>query len=87
MKVIFKFIALLFLFFVGQASAQGYPNRPIKIIVGFPPGQSVDVVARLIGPPMSQSLGQGVVVDIRPGAGGAIGVSALLSAPPMATPP
>ncbi|MBJ7362899.1 MAG: tripartite tricarboxylate transporter substrate binding protein [Ilumatobacteraceae bacterium] len=81
MKVILKFTALLFLFFVSQVSAQGYPNRSIKIIVGFPPGQSVDVVARLIGPPMSQSLGQGVVVDNRPGAGGAIGVSALLSAP------
>ena len=72
MKVIVKFIALLFMFFVGHVAAQSYPNRPIKIIVGFPPGQSVDVVARLVGPPMSQSLGQGVVVDNRPGAGGAI---------------
>ena len=72
MKVISKVIALLLLFVVGQVSAQGYPNRPIKIIVGFPPGQSVDVVARLVGPPMSQSLGQGVVVDNRPGAGGAV---------------
>lgn len=81
MKAIVRLLATLALFIAGHAFAQGYPNRPIKIIVGFPPGQSVDVVARLVGPPMAQSLGQGVVVDNRPGAGGAIGVSALLNAP------
>ena len=81
MKVIGRLLAVLTLCVAGHAAAQGYPNRPIKIIVGFPPGQSVDVVARLVGPPMSQALGQPIPVDNRPGAGGAIGVNALLSAP------
>lgn len=81
MKTIARLLAVLAVSVAGYAGAQGYPNRPIKIIVGFPPGQSVDVVARLVGPPMSQSLGQAVVVDNRPGAGGAIGVNALLNAP------
>lgn len=81
MKLISRALAVLALCVAGHAAAQDYPNRPIKIIVGFPPGQSVDVVARLVGPPISQSVGQAVVVDNRPGAGGAIGVNALLSAP------
>lgn len=81
MKLISRALAVLALCVAGHAAAQDYPNRPIKIIVGFPPGQSVDVIARLVGPPISQSVGQAVVVDNRPGAGGAIGVNALLSAP------
>lgn len=81
MKFIGRVLAVLTLCVAGHVAAQGFPNRPIKIIVGFPPGQSVDVVARLVGPPMAQALGQGVVVDNRPGAGGAIGATALLSAP------
>jgi tripartite-type tricarboxylate transporter receptor subunit TctC len=81
MKAFARVLAVLALFIAGHAAAQGYPNRPIKIIVGFPPGQSVDVVARLVAQPMSQSLGQGVVVENRAGAGGVIGASALLAAP------
>lgn len=81
MRWIGKLFFLLTMFFVGFATAQSYPNRPIKIIVGFPPGQSVDVVARLVGPPMSQTLGQALPVENRPGAGGLIGVNALLNAP------
>ena len=81
MKVFVRALALLALFIAGQAAAQDYPNRPIKILVGFPPGQSVDVVARLVSQPLAQALGQGVVVENRPGAGGVIGANALLSAP------
>ena len=81
MKVFGRALALLALFIAGQAAAQDYPNRPIKILVGFPPGQSVDVVARLVSQPLAQALGQGVVVENRPGAGGVIGANALLSAP------
>ena len=82
MKAIIRTLVVLALFWAGHAAAQGYPNRPIKIIVPFPPGQSVDVVARLVNQPMSQSLGQPVIVDNRPGAGGAIGISALINSAP-----
>lgn len=81
MKAIVRALAVLTLFAAGSAAAQGYPQRPIKMIVGAPPGQSVDVIARLIAPPMSQALGQPIVIDNRAGAGGVIGVNALLTVP------
>src|SRR2546428_3622874 len=52
-----------------QVSAQGYPNRPIRLVVGFPPGGVSDVLSRAISAKLSQTLGQQVVVDTRPGAG------------------
>lgn len=82
MKTMIRALAVLALFVAESATAQGYPQRPIKIIVGSPPGQSVDVIARLLGPPLSQSLGQPIVVDNRAGAGGVIGINALTSAAP-----
>lgn len=78
MKAIIRGLVVVALFSAGQAAAQGYPNRPIKIIVTSPAGQSVDVVARVVNQPMSQSLGQPIIVENRPGAGGAIGISALI---------
>lgn len=81
MKAIARVLAVLAFSIAGHAAAESYPNRPVKIIVAFPPGQSVDVIARLVAKPMAQSMGQGVVVENRPGAGGVIGASALLNAP------
>ena len=63
------------------AQANGYPNRPIRMIVPFSAGISPDVVARLIGDKLSHALGQPVVIDNRPGAGGMIGAEAALFSP------
>jgi tripartite-type tricarboxylate transporter receptor subunit TctC len=57
------------------AAAQDYPIRPIKLIVGFPPGGGVDLVARLIGQEMSKTLGQSIIVENKPGAAGTIGAA------------
>jgi tripartite-type tricarboxylate transporter receptor subunit TctC len=64
------------------ARAQAYPSRSIQIIVDLPAGLAPDVAARLLGPPLSDRLGQPVVIDNRPGAGGNIGAEAVVRAPP-----
>lgn len=63
------------------AHAQPLSDRPIKIVVGAPAGGTADIIARLVGNAMSTSMGQPVVVDNKPGAGGAIAMDAMLSAP------
>jgi tripartite-type tricarboxylate transporter receptor subunit TctC len=64
------------------ASAQSYPDKPIKMIVPFPPGGPIDTMARLTGQSMSASLGQQVIVENRPGAGSTIGFKAAAAADP-----
>jgi tripartite-type tricarboxylate transporter receptor subunit TctC len=64
------------------ASAQAYPNRPLRFIVGFPPGGGADIVARIIAPWLSERLGQTVVVENRPGASGNVSIAAVASSPP-----
>jgi tripartite-type tricarboxylate transporter receptor subunit TctC len=64
------------------AFAQSYPAKPIRIIIGFPPGGGIDIVARLLSPKLSESLGQQVVVDNRAGANGIIACELVAKAAP-----
>jgi len=64
------------------ATAQAYPSRPVRLIVGFVPGNPPDIVARLTGQWLSERLGQPFVVENRPGASGFIGTEAVVRAPP-----
>ncbi|WP_245524387.1 Bug family tripartite tricarboxylate transporter substrate binding protein [Methylobacterium nonmethylotrophicum] len=61
---------------------QGYPARPIRWVVGYPPGGTTDVLARLIAEPLSRRLGQQVYIENRPGAGNNIGTDAVVKADP-----
>lgn len=63
------------------APAQSYPDRPVKVIVGFAPGGSSDTVARLVGQKLASLLGQPVVVENKPGAGGVLGADLVAKAP------
>src|SRR5690349_23869415 len=73
-------IALVALALSGAASAQTYPTRPVKVIVPYPPGDAADILARLIGPKVSERLGQQMVVENRAGASGQIGMALLKDA-------
>ena len=63
-----------------------YPNRPIKLVVGFVAGGVSDVMARILAPELQKALGQPVLVENKPGAAGIIGPTMWPSLPPMATP-
>ena len=64
------------------ASALDYPTRPVRIVVGFPAGGPTDFHARLIGPWLSEQLGQPFIIENRSGAGGNIGAEEVVRAPP-----
>jgi len=75
-------ISLFLLVLALPAAAQGYPNQPIRMIAPFPPGGSVDIMARLIGEPLGRQLGQNIVVENRSGASGNLGMEAAARAAP-----
>jgi tripartite-type tricarboxylate transporter receptor subunit TctC len=63
------------------AQSQAWPAKPIRLVAPFPPGSSIDLIARLIAQPMSETLGQAVVVENKVGAGGNVGVDAVVKSP------
>jgi tripartite-type tricarboxylate transporter receptor subunit TctC len=68
------FLGLLATVFFTAAAAQSYPTKPIRIIIPFPPGNTTDIMSRLIAPKMGEQLGQPVIVENRPGASGMLGL-------------
>jgi tripartite-type tricarboxylate transporter receptor subunit TctC len=68
--------------FVSDAQAQSYPAKPIRMLVGFPPGGPTDIVTRTIAPKLTEALGQTVVVDNRAGAGGVLATEQVAKAQP-----
>ena len=64
------------------ARAQAYPSRPVRWIVGFPPGGGADTVTRIVGQPLSERLGQQVIIENRPGASTNIAAQAVINSPP-----
>jgi tripartite-type tricarboxylate transporter receptor subunit TctC len=66
----------------GPATAQSYPMRPIRIVLGFPPASTPDVVTRIVAERMAEDLAQSILVDNRPGAGGTIATQAVARASP-----
>jgi tripartite-type tricarboxylate transporter receptor subunit TctC len=79
--MIFAF-AYMAAFFVSNVNAQDYPNKPVKVLVGYAPGGAVDLVARTLGQGLSNTLGQPFVIENKPGAGTNIAVKQLIDSPP-----
>ena len=75
-------LALGFLLAASTALAQGFPNRPIRLVVPFPAGSATDLAARVVGQNLSTALGQPFVVDNKPGAGGSIAAMEVIRATP-----
>ncbi|WP_316233122.1 tripartite tricarboxylate transporter substrate binding protein [Bradyrhizobium sp. SZCCHNPS2010] len=68
--------------FIRGASALDYPTRPIRFVVGYPPGGATDILARLIGQRLSEAMGQQFVIENKPGAGNNIGTESVVNAAP-----
>ena len=75
-------VLLLLLAWAPAVVGQGYPNKPVHVIVPFTPGSATDILARTFGQKLSEIWSQSVIVDNRPGAGGTIGAAVVAKAPP-----
>ncbi len=76
-----RIFCALFCLAASVAFAQGYPSKPVRMVVPFPPGGTTDILARAVGQKLSEAWGQQVVIDNRPGAGGNIGTDIVAKAP------
>src|SRR5215471_21730476 len=65
-----------------RARAQAYPAKPLRWVVGFPPGGGADVVVRIMAPYLSERLGQPIIIENKPGASSMISIQTVVSAPP-----
>ena len=65
----------------GAVAAQAYPNKPVRVIVPWPPGQATDLAARIVAARLQETLGQPFIIENKPGAGGAIGTDAVAKSP------
>jgi tripartite-type tricarboxylate transporter receptor subunit TctC len=76
------FLAFIFSFYLISANSQApFPSKPIRIVIPFPPGNTTDIMSRLIAPKMTERLGQTVIVENRPGASGMLGLDLVAKAP------
>ena len=66
---------------LAPAWAQPFPSKPVRIVIGFPPGGGIDIVARTIAPKLSEALGQPVIIDNKPGVAGVLGTNLVAKAP------
>ena len=66
---------------VAPAAAQGYPNKPIRLVLGYSPGGAADIIARILAESLQRQLGQSVVVDNKPGAGSTLASDFVARAP------
>ena len=76
-----RFATFVLLFSFTAIVQAAFPDKPIKIIVGFPPGGPLDTHARLLIDQLQKNLGQPVIIDFKPGAGGSIGADFVIKAP------
>src|SRR2546430_16567264 len=82
-----KTLALLLAMAPALAWAQDYPGKPVRMVVGFPPGGGTDVVARILAPKLSELLGQPLVIENRPGATATPAAAMVARSPPAGSPP
>ncbi len=81
MKLTIKWLCIIVCVVCGTAMAQGFPSRPVRLVVPFPPGAATDTLGRLLSQKMQESWGQSVVVDNKPGAGSIVGAETVAKAP------
>src|ERR1041385_4887629 len=74
-------VFLISFFAAGAALAQAYPNRPVRVVVPWPPGQATDIAARVVAQKLQESFSQAFVIENKPGAGGAIGSDIVAKSP------
>jgi len=81
-QALFVFALTSICMVAGPACAQGYPSKPVRLIVPYPPGGGTDIFARLVGAKLAEALGQPFVIEQRPGAAGVIGADVAAKAAP-----